>query len=86
MVATAHNARFGRDVMSKVQMSFKTTGLHCPSCSMMVDMTVSDLDGVETTKTDHATGLTVVAFDADVVSAQEIMSAILAAGYEAELA
>ncbi len=67
-------------------MTFRTSGLHCPSCSMMVDMTLSDLDGVETTKTDHATGLTVVAFDADVVSAQEVMGAIRAAGYEAELA
>jgi copper chaperone CopZ len=51
---------------------------------MLVDMTLGDLDGVEASKTDHATGATVVTYDDEVVSMDAILEAVRSAGYEAE--
>jgi copper chaperone len=70
--------------MSEVTTSLKTSGLHCTSCSMLVDLTVGDLDGVEEVHTDHATGDTVVRFDSDSVSVDQIVDAIRGVGYDAE--
>ena len=72
--------------MAHTTAQLTTSGMHCSSCSMLVDMTLGDLAGVETSKTDHATGETVVTFDDSVVSIEQIIDAIRGAGYEAELA
>ncbi|MDH4139136.1 MAG: cation transporter [Coriobacteriia bacterium] len=61
----------------------QTTGMHCQSCAMLVDMTVGDLAGVEEVKTDYATGETTVSFDADQVTVDDIVTAVKAAGYDA---
>jgi Cu+-exporting ATPase len=71
--------------MAVVTKRFATSGMHCPSCSMLIQMDVSDLDGVESVKADHAAGLTEVTYDADVVVPDEIVQAIVKAGYGAEL-
>ncbi len=65
------------------QVKLQTTGMHCHSCAMLVDMTVGDLDGVKEVKTDYATGETVVEFDAEAVDVEAIVGAVRAAGYEA---
>lgn len=72
--------------MNQTTSRLSTSGMHCSSCSMLVDMTLGDLDGVIQTKTDHATGETVVTYDADVVSVEALIEAIRGAGYEAEVA
>ena len=64
--------------------TLKTTGMHCRSCSMLVDMTLDDLDGVEESETDYVSGDTKVRFDPEKVSVDEIILAIRSAGYEAE--
>lgn len=61
-----------------------TTGLHCRSCSMLVDMTVGDLDGVESASTDHTTGATDIRFDADAVKLADIVAAIRSVGYDVD--
>lgn len=68
--------------LTEVQLT--TTGLHCRSCSMMVNMTVGDLDGVESVDTDYVTGATDVKFDADAVSVEQIVAAIRGAGYDVD--
>jgi len=70
--------------MSEVTTNLKTTGLHCSSCSMLVDLTVEELDGVSEVHTDHATGDTVVTYDADTISLDKIVDAIRGVGYDAE--
>lgn len=62
----------------------KTSGMHCASCSMLVDMTLADVDGVQESRTDHASGDTVVSYDPDVVNVGQLIEAIRSAGYEAE--
>lgn len=70
--------------MTEVTTKLVTSGLHCRSCSMLVDMTVGDLPGVAEVKTDHVSGDTEVRFDSDVVTLDQILDAIRGAGYEAE--
>ena len=66
------------------EMKLNTTGMHCRSCAMLVDMTVGDLEGVEEVDTDYTTGATDVKFDADIVDVDKIIEAIRSAGYDAE--
>lgn len=65
------------------EMTLKTTGMHCRSCSALVDMTVGDLGGVEKVETDFASGDTNVSFDTEKVSVDDIIAAIKEAGYNA---
>lgn len=65
--------------------TFQASGLHCSSCSMLISMNVEDLNGVESVSCDHATGKTVVTFDAERVGTEQIRKSIQAAGYDAEL-
>lgn len=71
--------------MALVTTVFATTGMHCSSCSMLIDMTLADLEGVVGSKSDHATGTTTVEFDDTVVDTDSIIGAIRSVGYEAEL-
>jgi len=66
------------------ELTLKTTGMHCRSCSMLVDMTLDDLDGVESSETDYVTGDTKVSFDGAKVSVDDLLNAIRSAGYDAE--
>lgn len=65
---------------------FKTSGMHCTSCSMLIQMNVGDLEGVESVNADYASGITEVVFDPAVVTPEEIAAEIRSAGYEAEQA
>lgn len=67
-----------------ITSSFKASGLHCSSCSMLITMNLEDLQGVESVKCDHATGLTEVTYDNAALSSDDIVGAIRAAGYDAE--
>lgn len=66
-------------------ITLKTSGMHCPSCSMLIEMNVGDLPGVETVKASHADGMAVVTYDETQVDAARIESEIRAAGYDAEI-
>ena len=67
-------------------IDLNTGGMHCSSCSMLIDMTVGDLPGVSSAKADYAKGTTHVEFDPSVISVKEIVAAITAAGYTAVIA
>lgn len=70
--------------MAVEEKTLKTSGMHCRSCSMLVDMTVGDLEGVESVETDYVSGDTKVKFDSDQVSIDAIIESIRSAGYDAE--
>jgi len=69
--------------MSEVTARFATSGMHCGSCSMLVDLTLSDVDGVVESKTDHVNGLSIVVFDDARVTPAQLIAAIQGAGYDA---
>lgn len=70
--------------MSQATARLTTTGMHCSSCSMLIDMTLADVSGVESSHSDYAEGSTVVVFDDEVASVQAIVDAIRSVGYEAK--
>ena len=63
----------------------KTSGTHCPSCTMLIELTVSELDGVAEVKADYAGDTTTVEFDPVRTSPEAVAEAIRAAGYGAEI-
>lgn len=65
-------------------VKFKTSGMHCNSCSMLIQMNVGDLNGVASVKADFASGMTEVAYDPAVITPDEICQEIRNSGYEAE--
>lgn len=62
-------------------IDLNTGGMHCGSCSMLIQMTVEDLPGVSSAKADYASGRTHVEFDSGEVSVDAIIAAIVGAGY-----
>jgi copper chaperone len=71
--------------LSATTTRLSTTGLHCRSCSMLVDMTVGELEGVSEVTTDHVTGETIVTFESDALSVESIIEAIQSVGYDAQV-
>lgn len=71
--------------MTTVTRQFITTGMHCPSCSMLIQMEVSDLEGVTSVTSDHRAAVTEVTYDDDVTGPDDIIGVIVKAGYGAEL-
>lgn len=69
--------------MPQVTRRFATSGMHCRSCSMLIEMEVGELDGVTEVHADHADGATVVTYDDESVNEESIVATIRAAGYEA---
>lgn len=67
-------------------VTLKTTGTHCPSCSMLIKMNLEDIDGVESADSDFASGETKVVYDAGRVTPDQLVQAVVAAGYGAEVA
>lgn len=70
--------------MAVVTRRFATNGMHCRSCSMLIEMDVGDLPGVQSVTSDHARGLTEVTYDEAATGPEQIVSAITKAGYAAE--
>lgn len=71
--------------MATVTKTFATTGMHCPSCSMLIQMDVGDLPGVTSVHADHRTGTTEVTYDEATVTPDDIVETIVKAGYGAKL-
>lgn len=71
--------------MSTVTSQFVTTGMHCPSCSKLIEMDLAEIEGVFAVSVDHRTALAEVTYDDALVGPDAIIAAIVAAGYGAEL-
>ena len=69
--------------MADKTVVLETTGMHCQSCSMLIEMSVSDLDGVSGVSSDYTTGRTEVTYDADKLDVDAIVTEIEKAGYAA---
>lgn len=70
--------------MAQSTAHLAVSGMHCGSCSMLVDMTLKDLPGVIDSSTSHADGKTTVTFDDSVTDVPALIGAIRSVGYEAE--
>lgn len=63
--------------------TLRTDGMHCGSCAMLVDLTVNELPGVDSSVTDLGEASTIVTYDDAVTSVDAIIAAIKGAGYDA---
>ena len=72
--------------MAVQTVDLETTGMHCQSCAMLVEMSVKELEGVQDARVDLAGATTEVTFDPEVVDTDAIIQEIVKAGYGAGLA
>ncbi len=63
---------------------FKIKGMHCTSCSMMIDGNLEDTDGVKSARTNYAKQQTEVEFDETKISSNNLLEIVKKTGYEAE--
>lgn len=66
-------------------IEIRTSGTHCASCSMLIEMNVGDLSGVASVSADFASSNVTVDYDPAHLTAEEILDEIRKAGYGAEL-
>lgn len=66
--------------------TIKTTGMYCPSCPMLIELTLRELPGVGDVWASTADCKTVVTYDESLVSLDAIVTEIRNAGYGAECA
>lgn len=64
-------------------MIWQVSGMHCSSCSILIDEAVEDLDGVTSSSTSLKRKLTTVTFDATQCDPDRIAATIVEAGYQA---
>jgi len=70
--------------MATTIVTFRVTGMHCGSCSLLVDDVLEDLPGVHSTTTSVKTGRSVVELDLTRSSTADVIAAIAEVGYQAE--
>ncbi len=63
-------------------IKIKTKGMHCESCEMLVKDSLEELEGVNSAKADHKSGIVEVDFDDSKVEEVEIKAVISSEGYE----
>lgn len=76
-----YNAKFS--IMTKA--IFKIVGMHCASCSLLIDGELEDRNEVEEAFTNYAKAETEVKFDPQKISPDQIIKIIKEVGYEAVL-
>ena len=57
--------------------------MHCTSCAMNIDFELEDLEGVKEAKTHYAKQTSVVSFDPEKVTQEQMIAVITKLGYEA---
>ncbi|MFH1246649.1 MAG: heavy metal translocating P-type ATPase [Candidatus Liptonbacteria bacterium] len=71
--------------MQKIKKTFAIKGMHCASCVKLIEQSLSKLNGIENATVNLATEKAAVSYDADLVSDDELASAISQVGYKALL-
>lgn len=60
----------------------KLTGMHCTSCAVNIDLTLEDLPGVKSSKTNFQKSETTLDFDPDKISLALLTAEIKKLGYQ----
>ena len=68
-----------------VQHTFAVEGMHCASCSLLIDEVLDDLGGVQRSTTSLRKRRTVVDYDPQACSPDAVVAAIAEVGYQAVL-
>lgn len=60
---------------------FSVSGMHCASCSLLIDDALEDLPGVQDTRTDLRAKRTTVQLDTTLTTPQQVIDTITDLGY-----
>lgn len=66
-------------------VTFAVDGMHCASCSMLIDETLEDIPGVSSSTTSRRLGRTTVELDQIRATPAQIAAAISELGYQAQV-
>ena len=69
--------------METTTHAWQVSGMHCSSCSILIDEAVEELDGVTSSTTSLKKKLTTVTLDPAVCDPDQVVAAIEEAGYHA---
>lgn len=72
------------EVNEMVNVTINATGMHCPSCEMLVVDSLEEIDGVMGAAASHTAGTVSVNFDDSKVSIERIKAVIRSEGYEVD--
>ena len=64
------------------KITLKLTGMHCTTCSVLIDTVLEELPGVKSSKTSYADEKVEVEFDPTQVDEEKMITAINSEGYE----
>lgn len=67
-------------------VTLKIAGMHCTACSINIDSSLEELDGVMLASTSYAKSSTTVSFDPKKTTIKKIIETVKKTGYEAEVA
>lgn len=70
--------------MAIEEKEVKVVGMHCNSCVNAVQLSLTDVDGIEDAKADLDSGITKIKLDTDKVSDDDIKEAVEEAGFNVE--
>ncbi len=66
----------------KKYINVSIKGMHCPSCEMLIEEQLKDVDNVKSASIDYKTGFATIYYDGEKPNNHNINKAILDAGYE----
>lgn len=66
-----------------MKVTLNLSGMHCTSCSLLIDTVLEELEGVASAKTSYADQKVEVDFDEGKVNVEKMIVAIQAEGYQA---
>lgn len=69
--------------MTTITHVFYVAGMHCGSCSLLIDDTLEDLPGVKSAHTDLKSGKSTVDLNTTATTPQQIVDTINSLGYTA---
>ena len=67
-----------------MKASLKLSGMHCTTCSVLIDTVLEELDGVHTAKTSYAKQLVEVEYDDTKVNLKTMALVIKNEGYDVQ--
>jgi copper chaperone len=67
-----------------MKKTLKVKGMHCKSCDILVEDSLSDLEGLQNSKSNHQEDFVEVEFDESKVNIDQIKKVIIDEGYEVE--
>ena len=70
--------------MATATASLAIGGMHCSSCALLIDDVLEDLPGVTSARTDARREMATVRYDAASVGLDDMVAAVVEAGYTAE--